>query len=94
MASESTDGQSLAAFVIVVLAAIADAVSTRSIAIGTVTVAIPFVSLGLIVLATPAATGGTRMDLIFAMLITLAAVAVREVWARAVLPRVASARRT
>jgi len=78
------------AFVVVVLAALVDAAILRRAIPGIVTVAVPFISLGFFVLATPDTFDGTQLKWQITMLITLAAIAIREIWTRALLPRITS----
>ena len=77
----------LAAFVLVVVAAVVDAVAARRLVAGIVTVVVPFVALGLFVLATPGTIDGVELRSILSMALVLAGVAVREVWMRAGAPR-------
>lgn len=77
----------LVAFVVVVGAALVDAVAARRLVAGIVTVVVPFVALGLFVLATPGTIDGVELRSILSMALVLAGVAVREVWMRAGAPR-------
>ena len=84
----------LIAFVVVVLAATIEALTARRVGPGIVTVAVPFISLGLFVLATPDTFDGIRLKWELAMSITLVGIAIREVWTRFLLPRAESTRQT
>ncbi len=77
----------LIAFIIVVVVAVIDAFVGGRIASGIVTVLVPVVVLGLFVLATPDAIEGVELPTILSMLLVLVAIAIREVWTRAVRPR-------
>jgi hypothetical protein len=82
-----SDGEllSAAAFVVVMIAAVAEAISAHRLWQGIVTVAAPCVAFALVWIATPGTV--TELDTAAAMALVLAAVAVREIWARAFAPR-------
>lgn len=76
----------LIAFIVVVITALIDACASRQVITGVVTVVVPFAALGLFVTATPDSVM-TQPHTVISMLLVLAAVALREVWMRACLPR-------
>ncbi|MGW6035365.1 hypothetical protein ACWFOS_17075 [Gordonia terrae] len=78
----------LTAFVLLVVAAVVDAIATRQVLSGIVTVLVPFVALALFALATPGAINGVFLHSAVALLLVLVGVAVREVWMRALAPNV------
>ncbi|MCG7634647.1 hypothetical protein MHN80_20245 [Gordonia McavH-238-E] len=78
----------LAAFVAVVIAAIVDALAARRLIAGIITVAAPFVALGLFVLATPGAVDEVYPHGTVSLVLILIGVAIREVWMRAIAPGV------
>lgn len=78
---------SVVAFVVVLIAAVVEAVSVRQVVPGIVTVLAPCVAFGLLVLATPGVLETVGFDTMTAMGMVLVAVAVREVWARRFAPR-------
>ena len=77
----------LAAFVLVVVAAIVDAFAARRLIAGIVTVVAPFAALALFVLATPGGIDGVFLHPTVSLVLVLVGVAVREVWMRAGAPR-------
>ncbi|MGY3554932.1 hypothetical protein [Williamsia sp. R60] len=78
---------SVIAFVVVILAAVAAAISVRRLVPGVVTVAAPCVAFGLLLLATPGVLDSVRFGTMQTLGLVLVAVAVREVWARRFAPR-------
>lgn len=76
------------AFVLVVVAAVVDAVAARGLIAGIVTVAVPFIALGFFVLATPGGIDGVFLHSAVSLVLVLVGVAIREVWMRAGAPRV------
>lgn len=76
-----------AAFVVVVISAIVDALAARRLLAGIITVLTPFVALVLFVIATPGAIDGVFLRSTVAMVLVLVGVAIREVWMRAGAPR-------
>jgi hypothetical protein len=80
------DGELLSAatFVVVMIAAVVEATAARRLWQGLVTVAAPCIALGLLVIATPATAA--ESDMTAALVLVLAAVTVREVWARRFAP--------
>lgn len=78
---------SVAAFVVVLLAAVVEALSSRQLVPGIVTVAAPCVAFGLLLLATPGVLDSVRFGTMQTLGVVLVAVAVREVWARGFAPR-------
>lgn len=74
------------AFALVVLAAAGEAIAVRQIVRGVVTVAAPFVALGILLFVTPTVVTSIELDKIPTMALVLLAVAVREVWARRFAP--------
>jgi hypothetical protein len=86
---QSTDLRwwSLAAFIVVLIAAVVEAISARRMAAGVVTVVTPCVALGLMLLATPGVLESVHFGTLQTLAVVLVAVAVREVWARRFAPR-------
>lgn len=84
-----THGEMLSAlaFVVVLIAAVVEAVSAGRLRQGVVTVLAPCAALGLLVIATPGTIDDSGLELGAAVSLTLAAVAIREVWARGFAPR-------
>ena len=78
---------SVSAFVVVLIAAVVEAISAQQLWRGVVTVLAPCVALGLLVIATPGTIDDSGLELGAAVSLILAAVAVREVWARGFAPR-------
>ncbi|WP_238421820.1 hypothetical protein [Gordonia sp. 'Campus'] len=78
----------LAAFVAVAIAAIVDALAARRLIAGIITVAAPFVALGLFVLATPGAIDEVYLHSTVSLVLILIGVAIREVLMRAIAPGV------
>ncbi|WP_030166547.1 MULTISPECIES: hypothetical protein [Actinomycetes] len=78
---------SVAALIVVLLAAVAEALSVRRLVPGVVTVAAPCVAFGLLLLATPGVLDSVRFGTMQTLGLVLVAVAVREVWARRFAPR-------
>ena len=78
---------SASAFVVVLIAAVVEAISARRLWSGVVTVLAPCAGLGLLVIATPGTIDDSGLELGTAVFLILAAVAVREVWARGFAPR-------
>lgn len=76
----------LIAFVVVVVAAVIDAYAAGRVVAGVVTVLVPFAALGLFVLATPD-TVMAQPRTVISMLLVLVAIALREIWMRACVPR-------
>lgn len=76
----------LIAFVVVVVAAVIDAYAAGRVVAGVVTVLVPFAALGLFVLATPD-TVMAQPRTVSSMLLVLVAIAIREIWMRACVPR-------
>ena len=81
------DMLSASAFVVVLIAAVVGAVSAGRLRQGVVTVLAPCAALGLLVIATPGTIDDSGLGLGAAVSLILAAVAVREVWARGFAPR-------
>ncbi|GAB4585547.1 hypothetical protein Ntsu_33790 [Nocardia sp. IFM 10818] len=71
---------SLTAFCLLVLAAIAAAVTAGRLAAGIVTVAVPFAAGALIWLALPRGHSGFSLQPVATLVVILMAVAIREVW--------------
>ncbi|MEV6769204.1 hypothetical protein AB0N05_11315 [Nocardia sp. NPDC051030] len=86
-----TPGMTFVAFCLLVLAALAEAVAVRRVAAGIITVAVPFVTAALIWAAMPRGHWSFVVQPVPAVLVILAAVAIREVWARRLAPSVTSA---
>lgn len=82
----------LVAFVLVIVAAVVDAIAARRLIAGIVTMLVPFAAFGLFVVATPGTIEGVELRSIIAMALILAGVAIREIWMRAVLPTVRAER--
>lgn len=84
-----THGEMLSAlaFVVVLIAAVVEAVSAGRLRQGVITVLAPCVALGLLLIATPGTIDDSGLELGTAVFLILAAVAVREVWARGFAPR-------
>ncbi|MYR08552.1 hypothetical protein GTV32_20565 [Gordonia sp. SID5947] len=78
----------LAAFVVVVIAALVDAATARRLVPGVITVAVPFVALGLFYLATPGTIDGVELRTVLSMLLVLVGVGIREVWMRVGAPAI------
>ena len=78
---------SLVAFVVVLIAAVVEAVAARRLLPGVVTVAAPCVAFGLLLLATPGVLDTVEFDTTLTMSVVLIAVAVREAWARRFAPK-------
>ena len=78
---------SASAFVVVLVAAVVEAVSAGRLRQGVVTVLAPCAALGLLVIATPGTIDDSGLGLGAAVSLILAAVAIREVWARGFAPR-------
>lgn len=78
---------SLVAFVVVLIAAVVEAISARRLLPGVVTVAAPCVAFGLLLLATPGVLDIVEFDTTLTMSVVLIAVAAREVWARRFAPK-------
>ncbi|PZU01675.1 MAG: hypothetical protein DI630_11470 [Gordonia sp. (in: high G+C Gram-positive bacteria)] len=78
---------SVIAFAVVIIAAVIEAVSSRQVVPGIVTVAAPCVAFGLLLLATPGVLDSVRFGTMQTLGVVLVAVAVREVWARRFAPR-------
>lgn len=74
------------AFVVVLIAAVTEAISARRLAAGVVTVAAPCVALGLLLVVTPGVADSGGFNTMLTMGVVLVAVAVREVWARRFAP--------
>lgn len=68
---------------LVIVAAVVDAIAARRLIAGIVTVLVPFAAFGLFVVATPGTIEGVELRSIIAMALILAGVAIREVWMRA-----------
>jgi hypothetical protein len=81
------DGELLSAamFVVVMIAAVVEATAARRLWQGLITVAAPCIALGLLVTATP--DTAAESDMTVALVLVLAAVTVREIWARGLAPR-------
>ena len=77
---------SAAAFFVVLVAAVVEALSARQMVPGIVTVAAPCVAFGMLLLATPGGVGTVEFDATVTVAVVLIAVAVREVWARRFAP--------
>lgn len=73
---------SLVAFVVVLIAAVIEAISAQRLLPGVVTVAAPCVALGLLLLVTPGVVDSGGFSTMLTMGVVLLAVAVREAWAR------------
>ncbi|RDI69500.1 hypothetical protein DFR76_1011041 [Nocardia pseudobrasiliensis] len=82
----STSLYSLVGFVIVVVAALVEALCARQPVAGLITVAVPFLSTALIAVARPGGYGGLVLAPLPAFGLILIAVAIREMWARALAP--------
>ncbi|MEC3917910.1 hypothetical protein [Nocardia sp. CDC160] len=80
----------LAAFCLVILAAVVEAVAIRRPIAGVLTIVIPFVSAILIHLALPRGYTNDTLAPIPALVLILAAVAIRELWERDFAPRMNS----
>ncbi|WP_156045345.1 MULTISPECIES: hypothetical protein [Actinomycetes] len=78
---------SLVAFVVVLVAAVVEAIAARQMLPGVVTVAAPCVAFGLLLLATPGVLDTVEFDTTLTMSVVLIAVAAREVWARRFAPK-------
>ncbi|MGK9269571.1 hypothetical protein KXR83_01085 [Williamsia muralis] len=78
---------SLIAFAVVIIAAVIEAITSRQLVPGIVTVAAPCVAFGLLLLATPGVLDSVRFGTMQTLGVVLVAVAVREVWARGFAPR-------
>ena len=78
---------SVIAFAVVIIAAVIEAVSSRQVVPGIVTVAAPCVAFGLLLLATPGVLDSVRFGTMQTLGVVLVAVAVRELWARRFAPR-------
>ncbi|WP_439028884.1 hypothetical protein [Gordonia terrae] len=83
----------LAAFVLVVVAAIVDAFASRRLVVGIITVVTPFAALTLFVLATPGAIDGVYLHSTVSLTLVLVGVAIRELWMRAGVPPSSRVRR-
>ncbi|MCK0515635.1 hypothetical protein [Williamsia sp. DF01-3] len=75
------------AFGAVLIAAVVEAISARKVLPGIVTVAAPCVAFGLLLLATPGVLDTVEFDTILTMGVVLIAIAVREIWARRLAPK-------
>ncbi|MCK0517092.1 hypothetical protein [Williamsia sp. DF01-3] len=78
---------SMAAFVVVLLAAVVEAISARQVLPGVVTVAVPCAAFGLLLLATPGVLDTVEFNTTLTVSVVLIAVAAREVWARRFAPK-------
>jgi hypothetical protein len=78
---------SLVAFVVVLVAAVVEAIAARQMLPGVVTVAAPCVAFGLLLLGTPGVLDTVEFDTTLTMSVVLIAVAAREVWARRFAPK-------
>lgn len=79
---ESPSFYSLAAFAVVVAAALWEAIAGRDLMPGILTVTVPFAALAVMGLATPGVFGNLDLDPFPAMLLVLAAVGLRAYWSR------------
>jgi hypothetical protein len=84
-----THGETMSAvaFAVVLIAAVTEAFSARRLWKGVATVAAPCVALALLLIATPGTIDDSGLELGAAVALVLAAVAVREIWARGFAPR-------
>lgn len=78
---------SVTAFAVVLLAAVIEAIASRQVVPGIVTIAAPCAAFGLLLLATPGVLDSVRFGTMQTLGVVLIAVAVREVWARRFAPR-------
>ncbi|MFJ6099355.1 hypothetical protein [Williamsia muralis] len=79
---------SVGAFVLVLIAAVVEAIAVRRVVPGIVTVAAPCVAFGLLLLATPGVLDSVEFGTMLTMGVVLVAVGVREIWARRFAPHV------
>lgn len=86
-----TPAMTFLAFCLLVLAALVEAVAVRRVAAGIITVAVPFVAAVLIWSAMPRGHQNFSLAPVPALLVILAAVAIREVWSRHLAPSIAPA---
>ena len=77
---------SVTAFAVVLLAAVIEAIASRQVVPGIVTVAAPCVAFGLLLSATPGVLDSIQFGTMQTLGVVLVAVAVREVWARRFAP--------
>ncbi|MGY3556539.1 MULTISPECIES: hypothetical protein [Actinomycetes] len=78
---------SVVTFVVVLIAAVVEAIAVRQVVPGIVTVAAPCVAFGLLLLATPGVLDSVEFSTMLTVAVVLVAVAVREIWARGFAPR-------